>query len=91
MSDGKWHKLESKGHAMSKLTRGERLQLMLTPDELVMLDDFRFKQRMPSRAAAVRELLKRGLTAEGFSRAAFGSKSTEFGITGKAPGGRPNR
>jgi hypothetical protein len=40
--------------------RVERLQIMLSGDELVALDDFRFKKRMPSRAAAVRELLKRG-------------------------------
>ena len=39
------------------LTRGERLQIMLSPEELAAVDDFRFKQRMPSRAAAVRELL----------------------------------
>ena len=45
-------------------TRGERLQIMLSGEELQVLDDFRFKIRMPSRAAAVRELLKRGLTAE---------------------------
>ena len=45
--------------------RGERLQVMLTGDELTVLDSFRFKQRMPSRAAAIRELLKRGLAAEG--------------------------
>jgi hypothetical protein len=70
---------------MARLMRGERLQLMLTPDELVMLDDFRFKQRMPSRASAVRELLKRGLAAEGFDQAAFGTKSSDFGITGTAP------
>ena len=44
-------------------TRGERLQIMLSPEELGVLDDFRFKVRMPSRAAAVRELLKRGLAA----------------------------
>ena len=30
--------------------RGERLQIMLTADELSMVDDFRFKRRMPSRA-----------------------------------------
>ena len=47
-------------------TRGERLQIMLTPEELVLIDDFRFKYRMPSRASAVRELLSRGLSAEGF-------------------------
>lgn len=69
-------------------TRGERLQIMLTAEELMVLDDFRFKQRMPSRASAIRELLKRGLAAEGFAAAAFGTKSEDFGITGAAPKGR---
>ena len=66
-------------------TRAERLQIMLDPEELVALDDFRFKKRMPSRAAAVRELFKRGLAAEGFPVAAAGAKSSDFGIAGKAP------
>jgi hypothetical protein len=73
------------------VSRGERLQIMLTVDELVVLDDFRYKKRMPSRAAAVRELLKRGLAAEGFEAAAFGAKSEDYGITGKAPAGRKSR
>jgi hypothetical protein len=73
---------------MSERTREERLQIMLSPDELTVVDDFRFKKRMPSRAAAVRELLKRGLAAEGFTIATFGTKSSEFGVTGKAPAGR---
>ena len=68
--------------------RGERLQIMLSPEELVVVDDFRFKKRMPSRAAAVRELLRRGLAAEGFAAAAAGVKSAEYGVTGKAPAGR---
>jgi hypothetical protein len=68
--------------------RGERLQIMLDPEELVAIDDFRFKKRMPSRASAVRELLKRGLAAEGFAVAAIGAKSSDFGVTGKAPSGR---
>ena len=38
---------------MNELTRGERLQIMLTPEELAALDDWRFRARMPSRAAAV--------------------------------------
>jgi hypothetical protein len=76
---------------MASLARGERLQLMLTPAELVVVDDFRFKRRMPSRAAAVRELMKRGLAAEGFNEAAFGSKSGDYGVTGKTPGGRLGR
>jgi hypothetical protein len=45
--------------------RGERLQIMLTDEELAALDDWRFDKRMPSRASAIRELLKRGLAAEG--------------------------
>lgn len=63
------------------LTRGERLQIMLTAEELAALDDWRFKKRMPSRAAAVRELLKRGLSAEGFDLARAGKKSQSFGVT----------
>jgi hypothetical protein len=55
---------------------------------LVALDDFRFKRRMPSRAAAVRELLKRGLAAEGFLSAAAGAKSSEYGVVSKTPAGR---
>jgi len=76
---------------MTHITRAERLQLMLTPDELVVIDDFRHQRRMPSRAAAVRELLKRGLTAEGFSEAAFGAKSGDYGVTGAVPAGRQGR
>jgi hypothetical protein len=66
-------------------SRGERLQIMLDPEELLVIDDFRFKKRMPSRASAVRELLKRGLAAEGFGAAAAGIKSEDFGVVGKAP------
>ena len=65
--------------------RAERLQIMLNGEELVALDDFRFKRRMPSRAAAVRELLKRGLAAEGFLSTASGTKSSEYGVVGKTP------
>ncbi len=75
----------------SREQRGERLQIMLSGPELVIIDDFRYKKRMPSRAAAVRELLKRGLAAEGFEAAAFGSKSEEYGVTGKNPLGRESR
>jgi hypothetical protein len=67
---------------MVDLARGERLQIMLTTEELEALDSWRFAKRMPSRAAAIRELLKRGLAAEGFMRALGGSKSEDFGVTG---------
>lgn len=67
-----------------ELTRGERLQIMLSPEELETLDNFRFKQRMPSRAAAIRELLRLGLAAVGISPAAPGIKSGAFGVLDSA-------
>jgi len=69
---------------MNDLLRGERLQIMLTKEELEALDTWRFTKRMPSRAAAIRELLKRGLAAEGFDLAERGSKSEDFGVTGSS-------
>jgi hypothetical protein len=66
--------------------RAERLQVMLSPEELAAVDDFRFKHRMPTRAAAVRELLKFGLTAVGIDAAA-GVKSSNFGVFGRGPEG----
>jgi hypothetical protein len=70
---------------MSDRFRGERLQIMLSPDEVALLDDFRFKTRMPSRAAAVRELFRRGLAGEGFAVAPVGSKSRDFGVAEPSP------
>jgi hypothetical protein len=67
---------------MADLERPERLQIMLSADELAALENFRFDKRMPSRAAAVRELLRRGLSAEGFLVAEVGSKSQDFGVVG---------
>jgi hypothetical protein len=64
--------------------RIERLQVMLGAEELKALDDWRFGRRMPSRAAAVRELLKRGLAAEGFLVTNADAKSSDFGVTAKA-------
>jgi hypothetical protein len=66
---------------MTGPNRAERLQIMLTLDELEALDDWRFQKRMPSRASAVRELLKRGLEAEGFDIAKQGKKSQSYGVT----------
>jgi hypothetical protein len=66
---------------MSEVERDIRLQIMLSPEEMRALEDWRFSRRMPSRASAIRELLKRGLAADGFLMAQDGSKSTDFGIT----------
>ena len=68
---------------MAERTRGERLQIMLSAEELVLIDNFRFAKRMPSRAATVRELFKRGLAAEGFLSAPAGARSKDFGVEGK--------
>ncbi|WP_296744211.1 hypothetical protein [Mesorhizobium sp.] len=65
---------------MAELERPQRLQIMLTEDELTALENWRFDKRMPSRSAAVRELLRRGLAAEGFLTAGSGVKSQDFGV-----------
>jgi hypothetical protein len=69
---------------MAEITRGERLQIMLTARELEALDTWRFATRMPSRAAAIRELLKRGLAAQGFLKADATMKSADFGVGQKS-------
>jgi len=73
---------------MSEQNRGERLQVMLTEEELALLDDWRFSRRMPSRAAAIRELLKRGLAAEGYPMRDSRTHSAQFGVTGTAAAGK---
>jgi hypothetical protein len=65
---------------MAELGRPERLQIMLNEDELAALDDWRFERRMPSRAAAIRELLRRGLIAEGVEMAEAGQRSRDYGV-----------
>jgi hypothetical protein len=72
------------------LDRAERLQIMLDAEELAAVDDFRFKSRMPSRAAAVRELMKRGLSVGGFSAADAGTKSSSFGVLQSKPADHGN-
>jgi hypothetical protein len=61
--------------------RGERLQIMLSPEELTALDDFRFQHRMPTRAAAVRELLRLGLTVAPTD--GDGRKSSNYGVVSR--------
>jgi hypothetical protein len=59
--------------------RGERIQMMLSEAELAAIDDFRFGQRMPSRAAALREIMRRGLSVVG-RVATDGVQSADFGV-----------
>jgi hypothetical protein len=72
------------GHTESVLMREERLQIMLDADELRAVDTFRFEHRMPSRAAAVRELFRLGLSVAGTIGGAAvttaGARSSEYGV-----------
>jgi hypothetical protein len=72
------------------LARLERLQIMLSPEELNAVETFRVRHRMPSRAAAVRELLRHGIASVGAVRNNTGVKSGEYGVL-KAPKGLGSR
>ena len=74
------------GNGGRGLVREERLQIMLSPEELNAVDTFRFAHRMPSRAAAVRELLRYGLAAQGAVRENVGVKSRDYGVLKPANG-----
>jgi hypothetical protein len=43
--------------------RTVRLQVVLSEDELQAIDEYRFRFRLPNRAAAVRALLQTGMTS----------------------------
>ncbi len=68
--------------AMTGLSRGTRLQIMLDEDELTAIDDWRFKQRMPSRASAIRELLRIALGIKTNGPAHPLMRSHDFGVVG---------
>jgi hypothetical protein len=70
---------------MADRERGERIQMMLSPEELAALENFRFKYRMPSRAAALREVMRRGLSVGGAIET-DGIKSSEFGVLKRRSG-----
>ncbi len=63
-----------------KSYRTERLQLMLDEEELEAIDEFRFSERLPTRAAAIRELLRRGLLYEEAELPQNATKSTDFTV-----------
>jgi hypothetical protein len=61
------------------MNKDERLQIILSQEELAALDDWRYAARMPTRAAAIRELLKRGMAvqAEGDGAKGIGRRSRD--------------
>ena len=53
---------------------------MLNEDELTAIDDWRFQQRMPSRAAAIRQLLNIALRTAQQEGAIKPMKSQDYGL-----------
>ena len=70
---------------MSGLARETRLQIMLDDAELAAIDDYRFQNRIPSRAAAVRQLLRLGMQALG-AEPSHGMRSADYGVLEKSDG-----
>lgn len=62
--------------------RTEKIQVMLDDDELAAIDDWRFEKRVPSRAAAIRELIRRGMRVDDqFADPPQDASSGEFRVT----------
>jgi len=62
--------------------RTAKIQIMLDDEELEAIDSWRFENRLPSRAAAIRELLRRGLVVEeNFGSPPTQADSKEFRVT----------
>ena len=75
--------------------RAERLQVMLTHEEVKAVDEWRFDNRMPSRSAAARALMNLGLRAERSEREKHALldhpiSSGNIGIVDKPAPGRPS-
>jgi len=49
---------------MKQKERSIRLQLEVSANERRAIEDFQFRERIPTKSAAVRELLRRGLVRD---------------------------
>lgn len=58
--------------------RNERLQVMLSDVELKIIDAWRFDAMMPSRAAAIRTLIRKGLESSGMDMSAIINSADEI-------------
>lgn len=72
---------------MTETNRAERLQIILDAEELAALDDWRFANRMPTRAAAIRELMKRGMSALSEGDGAVARRSRDVRLVERRPNG----
>jgi len=62
--------------------RTEKVQVMLDDGELRAIDDWRFENRIPTRAAAIRELLRRGLLNKQTESPRGDLSTRQFRVTG---------
>jgi metal-responsive CopG/Arc/MetJ family transcriptional regulator len=65
---------------MSGLSRETRLQIMLSEEELAAIDNWRFEHRMPSRAAAIRNLLNMALKVHKDKDQSKPLRSQDYGL-----------
>lgn len=65
---------------MNGLSRETRLQIMLNEEELAAIDDWRFRHRMPSRAAAIRNLLSIALKVHKEEEHSKPMRSQDYGL-----------
>ncbi|MGA7735496.1 MAG: hypothetical protein WA796_16960 [Pseudolabrys sp.] len=56
---------DHRAHLFLMQQSGKRLTILVTNEEVIAIDDFRFKNRMRNRSDAVRALLKLGLKKVG--------------------------
>jgi metal-responsive CopG/Arc/MetJ family transcriptional regulator len=56
--------MTQQGAAAKTAEKTERVQLLMSPDELKGVDDARFDLRIGTRSETIRRLLRKGLAAE---------------------------
>lgn len=60
--------------------RTERMQLMLADEEVEAIDRWRYENMIPTRAAAIRELLRRGLAVTDGEAPVANAETRDYGV-----------
>jgi len=68
--------------ASGRNKRTEKLQLMLNDEELTAIDDWRFDHRIPTRAATIRELVRRGLRSTESREPTLSATTHDYSVVG---------
>jgi hypothetical protein len=58
------HRVQAMSDQNSERQKLVRMAVFISKDDLAAIDDYRYSKRIPSRAAAIRQLLFRGLEEE---------------------------